>query len=52
MYGCSIKETMWHTNVSAASCDLVEDLGYRVSFFLFILIQGHSKHISVLIHLV
>ncbi|KAJ7335584.1 hypothetical protein JRQ81_013525 [Phrynocephalus forsythii] len=27
MYGCSIKETMWHTN--AASCDLVEDLGYR-----------------------
>ncbi|XP_066469850.1 cytosolic carboxypeptidase 1 isoform X1 [Tiliqua scincoides] len=29
MYGCSIKETMWHTNVSAASCDLVEDLGYR-----------------------
>uniref|UniRef100_A0A8D2JE85 Cytosolic carboxypeptidase 1 n=1 Tax=Varanus komodoensis TaxID=61221 RepID=A0A8D2JE85_VARKO len=29
MYGCSIKETMWHTNVSAASCDLIEDLGYR-----------------------
>ncbi|XP_062985472.1 cytosolic carboxypeptidase 1 isoform X3 [Elgaria multicarinata webbii] len=29
MYGCSIKETMWHTNVSAASCDVVEDLGYR-----------------------
>ncbi|KAH0628223.1 hypothetical protein JD844_009097 [Phrynosoma platyrhinos] len=27
MYGCSIKETMWHT--SAASCDLVEDLSYR-----------------------
>nr|XP_060618077.1 cytosolic carboxypeptidase 1 isoform X1 [Anolis sagrei ordinatus]XP_060618078.1 cytosolic carboxypeptidase 1 isoform X1 [Anolis sagrei ordinatus]XP_060618079.1 cytosolic carboxypeptidase 1 isoform X1 [Anolis sagrei ordinatus]XP_060618080.1 cytosolic carboxypeptidase 1 isoform X1 [Anolis sagrei ordinatus]XP_060618081.1 cytosolic carboxypeptidase 1 isoform X1 [Anolis sagrei ordinatus] len=27
MYGCSIKETMWHT--SAASCELVEDLGYR-----------------------
>ncbi|KFO76721.1 Cytosolic carboxypeptidase 1, partial [Cuculus canorus] len=30
MYGCSIKETMWHTNVNAASCDLVEDPGYRV----------------------
>ncbi|XP_067425438.1 cytosolic carboxypeptidase 1 isoform X2 [Emydura macquarii macquarii] len=29
MYGCSIKETVWHTNVSAASCDLMEDLGYR-----------------------
>ncbi|KAK9408246.1 cytosolic carboxypeptidase 1 [Crotalus adamanteus] len=29
MYGCSIKETIWHTNVSAASCDLIEDLGYR-----------------------
>nr|XP_028604721.1 cytosolic carboxypeptidase 1 isoform X1 [Podarcis muralis]XP_028604722.1 cytosolic carboxypeptidase 1 isoform X1 [Podarcis muralis]XP_028604723.1 cytosolic carboxypeptidase 1 isoform X1 [Podarcis muralis] len=29
MYGCSIKETMWHTNLSAASCDVVEDLGYR-----------------------
>ncbi|XP_019410303.1 PREDICTED: cytosolic carboxypeptidase 1 isoform X1 [Crocodylus porosus] len=29
MYGCSIKETMWHTNVSAASCDVIEDLGYR-----------------------
>ncbi|XP_025020202.1 cytosolic carboxypeptidase 1 isoform X3 [Python bivittatus] len=29
MYGCSIKETIWHTNVSAASCDLTEDLGYR-----------------------
>ncbi|XP_050801566.1 cytosolic carboxypeptidase 1 isoform X2 [Gopherus flavomarginatus] len=29
MYGCSIKETVWHTNVSAASCDLIEDLGYR-----------------------
>uniref|UniRef100_A0A8C8SHA3 Cytosolic carboxypeptidase 1 n=1 Tax=Pelusios castaneus TaxID=367368 RepID=A0A8C8SHA3_9SAUR len=28
MYGCSIKETVWHT-VSAASCDLIEDLGYR-----------------------
>lgn len=31
MYGCSIKETMWHTNVNAASCDLIEDPGYRVS---------------------
>jgi len=31
MYGCSIKETMWHTNVNAASCDLMEDPGYRVS---------------------
>ncbi|XP_069737320.1 cytosolic carboxypeptidase 1 [Phaenicophaeus curvirostris] len=30
MYGCSIKETMRHTNVNAASCDLVEDPGYRV----------------------
>ncbi|XP_062456659.1 cytosolic carboxypeptidase 1 isoform X1 [Rhea pennata] len=29
MYGCSIKETMWHTNVSASSCDLIEDPGYR-----------------------
>ncbi|KAI6058234.1 Cytosolic carboxypeptidase 1 isoform X1 [Aix galericulata] len=29
MYGCSIKETMWHTNVNAASCDLTEDPGYR-----------------------
>ncbi|XP_009993764.1 PREDICTED: cytosolic carboxypeptidase 1 [Chaetura pelagica] len=29
MYGCSIKETMWHTNVNAVSCDLVEDPGYR-----------------------
>ncbi|XP_069817881.1 cytosolic carboxypeptidase 1 isoform X2 [Dendropsophus ebraccatus] len=29
MYGCSIKETVWHTNVSAASCDIVEDSGYR-----------------------
>ncbi|KFZ67004.1 Cytosolic carboxypeptidase 1, partial [Podiceps cristatus] len=29
MYGCSIKETMWHTNVNAASCDLMEDPGYR-----------------------
>ncbi|KAJ7411580.1 cytosolic carboxypeptidase 1 isoform X1 [Pitangus sulphuratus] len=29
MYGCSIKETMWHTSVNAASCDLMEDPGYR-----------------------
>ncbi|KFO94145.1 Cytosolic carboxypeptidase 1, partial [Buceros rhinoceros silvestris] len=29
MYGCSIKETMWHTNVNSASCDLMEDPGYR-----------------------
>ncbi|XP_057578043.1 cytosolic carboxypeptidase 1 isoform X2 [Hippopotamus amphibius kiboko] len=29
MYGCSIKETVWHTNDNAASCDVVEDVGYR-----------------------
>ncbi|KAM4807982.1 cytosolic carboxypeptidase 1 [Rhinophrynus dorsalis] len=29
MYGCSIKETMWHTNVSAPSGDIEEDSGYR-----------------------
>ncbi|MCJ8735307.1 hypothetical protein PDJAM_G00245330 [Pangasius djambal] len=29
MYGCSVKETVWQTNVSASSCDLQEDLGYR-----------------------
>ncbi|KFO62790.1 Cytosolic carboxypeptidase 1, partial [Corvus brachyrhynchos] len=29
MYGCSIKETMWHTGVNAASCDMMEDPGYR-----------------------
>ncbi|XP_044129566.1 cytosolic carboxypeptidase 1 isoform X1 [Bufo gargarizans] len=29
MYGCSIKETVWHTNASAASRDIVEDTGYR-----------------------
>ncbi|XP_036434478.1 cytosolic carboxypeptidase 1 isoform X2 [Colossoma macropomum] len=29
MYGCSIKETVWQTNVSASSSDLQEDLGYR-----------------------
>ncbi|XP_030628006.1 cytosolic carboxypeptidase 1 [Chanos chanos] len=29
MYGCSVKETVWQTNVNATSCDLHEDLGYR-----------------------
>uniref|UniRef100_A0A8C9VEX9 Cytosolic carboxypeptidase 1 n=1 Tax=Scleropages formosus TaxID=113540 RepID=A0A8C9VEX9_SCLFO len=29
MYGCSIKETLWQTNVNAAACDLQEDLSYR-----------------------
>ncbi|XP_062855346.1 cytosolic carboxypeptidase 1 isoform X2 [Trichomycterus rosablanca] len=29
MYGCSLKETVWQTNVSASSSDLQEDLGYR-----------------------
>uniref|UniRef100_A0A4W5M7S2 Cytosolic carboxypeptidase 1 n=1 Tax=Hucho hucho TaxID=62062 RepID=A0A4W5M7S2_9TELE len=29
MYGCSLKETVWQTNISAASCELHEDLGYR-----------------------
>ncbi|KAJ7419253.1 Cytosolic carboxypeptidase 1 [Willisornis vidua] len=29
MYGCSVKETMWHTGVNPASCDLVEDPSYR-----------------------
>ncbi|XP_066567167.1 cytosolic carboxypeptidase 1 isoform X2 [Amia ocellicauda] len=29
MYGCSIKETVWQTNVSATSSELHEDLGYR-----------------------
>ncbi|XP_021567241.1 cytosolic carboxypeptidase 1 isoform X2 [Carlito syrichta] len=30
MYGCSIKETVWHTNdTNATSCDVVEDMGYR-----------------------
>ncbi|XP_036186569.1 cytosolic carboxypeptidase 1 isoform X11 [Myotis myotis] len=29
MYGCSIKETVWHTNNNASSCDVVEDVGYR-----------------------
>lgn len=30
MYGCSIKETVWHTHENASSCDVVEDTGYRV----------------------
>uniref|UniRef100_A0A8C6HPP5 Cytosolic carboxypeptidase 1 n=2 Tax=Mus TaxID=862507 RepID=A0A8C6HPP5_MUSSI len=29
MYGCSIKETVWHTHDNSASCDIVEDMGYR-----------------------
>ncbi|XP_064147244.1 cytosolic carboxypeptidase 1 isoform X12 [Loxodonta africana] len=29
MYGCSIKETVWHTSDNATSCDIVEDMGYR-----------------------
>ncbi|XP_051525986.1 cytosolic carboxypeptidase 1-like isoform X2 [Myxocyprinus asiaticus] len=29
MYGCSIKETVWQTNVNTSNCDLHEDLGYR-----------------------
>uniref|UniRef100_A0A3B3QH41 Cytosolic carboxypeptidase 1 n=1 Tax=Paramormyrops kingsleyae TaxID=1676925 RepID=A0A3B3QH41_9TELE len=29
MYGCSIKETVWQTDVNATSSDLHEDLGYR-----------------------
>ncbi|KAM6958777.1 cytosolic carboxypeptidase 1 [Aplochiton taeniatus] len=29
MYGCSVKETVWHSNNGASSCDLHEDLGYR-----------------------
>ncbi|XP_054630378.1 cytosolic carboxypeptidase 1 [Dunckerocampus dactyliophorus] len=29
MYGCSLKETVWQSNISAASSDLHEDLGYR-----------------------
>lgn len=37
MYGCSIKETMWHTSVNAASCDVMEDPGYRVSLTLYLL---------------
>uniref|UniRef100_A0A3Q0R930 Cytosolic carboxypeptidase 1 n=1 Tax=Amphilophus citrinellus TaxID=61819 RepID=A0A3Q0R930_AMPCI len=29
MYGCSVKETVWQSNISATSSDLLEDLGYR-----------------------
>ncbi|XP_010603818.1 cytosolic carboxypeptidase 1 isoform X1 [Fukomys damarensis] len=29
MYGCSIRETVWHTSDSAAPCDVMEDTGYR-----------------------
>ncbi|XP_016090765.1 cytosolic carboxypeptidase 1 isoform X2 [Sinocyclocheilus grahami] len=29
MYGCSIKETVWQTNVNTSTCELHEDLGYR-----------------------
>ncbi|XP_029017014.1 cytosolic carboxypeptidase 1 isoform X2 [Betta splendens] len=29
MYGCSMKETVWQSNISATSSDLQEDLGYR-----------------------
>lgn len=32
MYGCSVKETVWQSNISSAtSSALQEDLGYRVS---------------------
>lgn len=31
MYGCSVKETVWQSNITASSSDLQEDLGYRVS---------------------
>ncbi|KAM9392828.1 cytosolic carboxypeptidase 1 isoform 2-T2 [Pholidichthys leucotaenia] len=29
MYGCSVKETVWQSNINATSSDLQEDLGYR-----------------------
>ncbi|XP_046872539.1 cytosolic carboxypeptidase 1 isoform X2 [Hypomesus transpacificus] len=29
MYGCSVKETVWQSNINATSCDLHEDMGYR-----------------------
>ncbi|XP_073321930.1 cytosolic carboxypeptidase 1 [Pagrus major] len=29
MYGCSVKETVWQSNITATSSDLQEDLGYR-----------------------
>lgn len=31
MYGCSVKETVWQSNIRATSTDLQEDLGYRVN---------------------
>lgn len=32
MYGCSVKETVWQSNISSAtSSALQEDFGYRVS---------------------
>lgn len=55
MYGCSIKETVWHTNDNAASCDVVEDVGYRViiidetgsfEFQTFMKLQN-TKHIEI-----
>ncbi|XP_076586403.1 cytosolic carboxypeptidase 1 isoform X2 [Chaetodon auriga] len=29
MYGCSVKETVWQSSITATSSDLQEDLGYR-----------------------
>uniref|UniRef100_A0A3P8W1W9 Cytosolic carboxypeptidase 1 n=1 Tax=Cynoglossus semilaevis TaxID=244447 RepID=A0A3P8W1W9_CYNSE len=29
MYGCSVKETVWHSNINATTSDIHEDLGYR-----------------------
>ncbi|KAJ0019754.1 hypothetical protein NQD34_007323 [Periophthalmus magnuspinnatus] len=29
MYGCSVKETVWQSNISATSSDLQEDIAYR-----------------------
>ncbi|XP_068166619.1 cytosolic carboxypeptidase 1 isoform X2 [Antennarius striatus] len=29
MYGCSVKETVWQSDIKATSSDLQEDLGYR-----------------------
>ncbi|KAM3610203.1 uncharacterized protein V6R79_000588 [Siganus canaliculatus] len=29
MYGCSVKETVWQSSISATSSELQEDLGYR-----------------------
>lgn len=31
MYGCSVKETVWQSSITATSSDLQEDLGYRVT---------------------